>query len=687
MSDHSLPDEIISEILSPALKVSDKVFSDTSKVSPFANYSESTSAYLLVCKSWLRVATPLLYHVVILRSKAQAKALGQALKKNQQLGQFIKKLRVEGGYGVPMGTILEFSPNISDLFISFEIYASDNTGGLCKGFPFINPTRVILRELAYKHLDNKMTLNLANALVQAISKWDRLSVIELPYENFGRPHRAANIAVALAKSRRLRTVVIPVDGVRWAYSLLKDCPLEAIQIKNPISAADLADLSLGDHPELKALLNFTERPPVAKQHFGVISHPLITPSLNPAFIPMNSAPGEVQDMVWTRILYFAMSVPELAENPRERNIPPRLPLLLVSKLFNRLALPHLYTYIHLTESLAPSKLLIVLQNNPSLGPLVRTVCGGFCFNSSDSDSDDSSDVGNTAPETDYMLPILAQMTGLVRFHGSSLSDFDYVYAFIHMELSISWDAFEVMTKASGSTLREFSKRVAECQRVSAATFNHLTQLRFLDWKCETSFDFSLDTLDDALPRLEELRVWSADPSFFAALSVMKLPLLRRVLLSSTVTDFGEFLKTHGSKLTELRVRYWMVKSLAVNIFKICPNLKLITFPVDQMTDSPPSPETFSSPQTICSSLESMQFKIRRWFNDNEYVAKWEVFFAGLQPKHFPNLREIEFSQIEWPTSERDIAKSCWVRWAEDLLKHNINLMDKNGKKWRTRLRK
>ncbi|KAJ7863379.1 hypothetical protein B0H13DRAFT_2354214 [Mycena leptocephala] len=95
MSNHSLPDEIISEIFSPALKISDEDFSDTSGVSPFAKYSESTSAYLLVCKSWLRVATPLLYNVVILRSKAHAKGLSLALSTNNLLGQFIKKLRVE----------------------------------------------------------------------------------------------------------------------------------------------------------------------------------------------------------------------------------------------------------------------------------------------------------------------------------------------------------------------------------------------------------------------------------------------------------------------------------------------------------------------------------------------------------------------------------------------------------------
>ncbi|KAJ7177655.1 hypothetical protein C8R46DRAFT_1187964 [Mycena filopes] len=76
-----LPDEIISEILSSALKVSDERFPGTSDVSPFAKYELSTSAYLVtvVCKDWLRVVTPLLYNVVVLRSRSQVNALEKVL--------------------------------------------------------------------------------------------------------------------------------------------------------------------------------------------------------------------------------------------------------------------------------------------------------------------------------------------------------------------------------------------------------------------------------------------------------------------------------------------------------------------------------------------------------------------------------------------------------------------------------
>jgi F-box-like len=170
-----LPDEIVSEILSPALKVSDHLFCDTSDVSPFATYSPSTSAYLLVCKDWLRVATPLLYHVVVLRSKAQANALEKVMRSSPEFGRYIKKLRVEGGYGTAMHTILKSAPNITDLFFSLSIWSSDNTTGLCKGLPLINPRRVIVVDpWTYKPLQNKHLTALAQTMLSCIRTWDNL---------------------------------------------------------------------------------------------------------------------------------------------------------------------------------------------------------------------------------------------------------------------------------------------------------------------------------------------------------------------------------------------------------------------------------------------------------------------------------------------------------------------------------
>ncbi|KAJ7671844.1 hypothetical protein B0H17DRAFT_1335396, partial [Mycena rosella] len=174
-----LPDEIVSEILSPALKVSDELFSDTSDVSPFADHSPSTSVYLLVCKDWLRVATPLLYNVVVLRSKAQSNALKKDLRSNPAFGQFIKKLWVEGGYGMAMHTILQSAPNITDLFISLTIWSSDGTQGLCKGLPLVNPDRVITVDPQQhgKTLKNKHLSALLKVLFSCICAWDNIPFI------------------------------------------------------------------------------------------------------------------------------------------------------------------------------------------------------------------------------------------------------------------------------------------------------------------------------------------------------------------------------------------------------------------------------------------------------------------------------------------------------------------------------
>ncbi|KAJ6606063.1 hypothetical protein DFH09DRAFT_966230 [Mycena vulgaris] len=684
MSDNSLPDEIISEILSPALKVSDEVFSDTSKVSPFAGYSESTSAYLLVCKSWLRVATPLLYNVVILRSKAQAKALGQVLSKNKDLGKFIKKLRVEGGYGAPMGVILQSSPHISDLFISFEIWSSDNTGGLCKGLSFINPMRLIIRDLDYKRLENKMAVDLEDALAKAIlQKWNHLTICDLPYADWGAVlnGRVRKIVEALAKSRRLKRVMIPSRGASWAHSALKDCPLQAIEIKAPVSKYYVAHFYLDNNPTLKALLKFTEESPVASDlgqassRISVAEHPHIVPSLNPFFIPMNTETKEIQDIIWTRILYFSMSVPELAQNPTHRILPSRLsPLLVgVEDVQCELALPHLYANIRLATSGAAFKVSNVLLSNPSLGPLVRNICDTNYRYLLEPDADS---------ETSSLSTLLSQTTGLVRFCGSQFNVKDLAQTFFYRsESSIPWVAFEAMVRSSGRTLREYFHPVGKRHGVSADIFSGLTQLRSLDWECETSFKL-VDGHGEGLSKLEELRIWHQDPSFLAVLSRMKLPSLRRLLLCRDGTNFETFLKAHGSKLTELSIRYSIVEDLKVNIFDVCPNLASLTFAIDPLTVRP----NLCFPRIRRTSLYLLGNSAARWKSSPlTCVAKWVSFFEDFEPTHFPNLREIEFPSFEWPTSEREIAKSHWVRWAEDLLKHNINLTDKHGKKWRLRL--
>jgi hypothetical protein len=142
---NNFPNELIREILLLVFDIPDEMFRDLSETSPFSRPSHlSTSSVLGVCKRWMNVGIPLLYRVVVLRSKAQACALRHILRKHNELGVYIEKLRVEGGYGPAMGIIINAAPNITDLCISFDIQESDSVSGLCCSLASINPCCVVV---------------------------------------------------------------------------------------------------------------------------------------------------------------------------------------------------------------------------------------------------------------------------------------------------------------------------------------------------------------------------------------------------------------------------------------------------------------------------------------------------------------------------------------------------------------
>ncbi|KAF8211721.1 hypothetical protein K438DRAFT_2011212, partial [Mycena galopus ATCC 62051] len=652
MSDNLLPDEIISEILSPALKVSDEVFSNTNHISPFSKYSESTSAYLLVCKSWLRVATPLLYGVVILRSKAQAKALSVVLSKNKQLGQFIKKLRVEGGFGLPMQIVLQCSPNISDLFLSLEIYSSDNTSGLCKGLRLINPTRLILRDYKLKSRENKMLRQLLESLSEAISKWDRLCVFDCPFtESTCRaPH--SMVIPPLQKARRLHTLTIPtVHHASWAYSKFKECPLKVIHVKQPLGPWHRPTPQ--KDPVITALLKFTE---ISNERATKVEEPAsdlspIALPLDPSFIPMAGTPKEIQEKVWARVLYFVMFVPELAT---PKKFSGELAPLLVSKTFNRLGLPFYYAHVVLWNTATPRSFISVLSSNPSLGPHVRSLVMDYQEYETPGVSDGE------------MRTILSQTSGLVRFEQTT-SEF-------LRDRGISWDTFDVLANCSGSNLREFSSRVGAIEQAPATIFSKFTAMRAMEWKCGTNFLLT-SIPEDGFQNLEELRISSASVSFLTLLSCMRLKSLRRAVLN-VATD--AFLKAHGLKLTELDIPYHEIQSSSTKIFELCPNLRSISL---RSPDGAPAVEDLYSTQAV-PSLVKITLNVGFWSRkDKAVIASWDTFFLNFEHKCLPNLHEININCCAWPKSEREITKSCWVRWAEMLHKRGIDLTDRAGKKW------
>ncbi|KAK7014212.1 F-box domain-containing protein [Favolaschia claudopus] len=676
MLDNLLPDELISEILSPALKIPDELFSDTKNISPFATYGESTSAYLLVCKSWLRVATPLLYNVVVLRSKAQAKALATALSANSQLGHFIKKLRVEGGFGPPMQNILRCSPNVTDLFLTLDIYSSDNTGGLCRGLSLVNPSRFILhQDSRHKPLDNKAVSQLLATLSKCVVKWTNLVVFHCPFVEHSPPFQQALLPAVTTKP--LHTLSIPsIPALSWAYHTFKACPLKTILIKDPLTFWDRSDIPEHD-PILMSLLKFTKHPtqfdPRALRDGVTTDLPLIAPSLNPFFVPMANAPKPVQDKIWSHILSLAM--------------PPRkLRFLLVSKTFHRLALPHYYTHIVIRRSEDLPQLASILMRQPTLCSHIRGLTlSWYGWSEFRPDNSLESPPEGQLSRTESIFAILSRTINLSHFGNTRrATDISVTFSDLDREPLISWEAFETLARCSGSTLHHFSSPVFTRQHATATTFENLKALRILVWSCVTAISNVENVSDAALPNLEELRILYSDPSFLSVLSKMKLSSLKRAVLGDRYhANVETFLQTHGPKLSVICISHGTFSVIGVKLFDLCPNMALLTL-WSRFEIFAPSFKNLH-PSRKVPSLLKIAF-------DGEYNlgkvkdSEWDIFFANFKPQYLAGLRELQFKCLKWPTTERDIAKCSWVRWAEIMLAHGVHLIDSSGTKWRPRLK-
>ncbi|KAJ7065587.1 hypothetical protein C8F01DRAFT_749622 [Mycena amicta] len=690
-----IPDEIISEILSPALKVDDVDFSATSEISPFAQHSsESSSAHLLVCKAWLRVSTPLLYSVVVLRSTAQAKALSSVVARNNQLGTLIRKLRVEGGYGAAMHTLLKYTPNITDLFLSFDIVPRDSTDGLCKGLSLINPVRLILLDPnTHKLARNDMVSKLTDALVQVGPNWKALTVLDISSpRRFGQmPERIVRISEAIAREARLSTIVVGSVGFAvQARDAFKACPLKVIRISIPVDWQPELDSAISLQGDL-AIAGRTVLQYEIECRPTITTQPDILPSMNPNFTPMSSVPSEIQDSIWSRIFEFTRF---------------HIRLLLVCKSFYRLALPQLYALVVLSSRPSASKLARTTIQSPTHAMHIRKLYLSYCV------FDNQDENGELPTYDDPIWEILHNARALEIFASNSCTDERSSYLPLH-DFDVSWDALKQVAQTAGGTLRKLCVNVEPLYgmfgtgRRTPVVFNNFSSLTKLTWRSPSVFhtDLASAVYQDAFPCLEELQIWEIHDSLVNILALMKLPSLKHLtILTNIHAHLHDLFEAHGNDLTTLHILIDNLKGLLSTsrtnrVLHLCPNLTDLTilcgdvledvieasFPASQKLQSTrfPSMTMFHS-ATPARMLTKIKFRIGR-----SNPSKWEAFFKNFYTwvtQGIPNLQEVQLaSSFDWPVDERNMVNNPWVRTAERLLAVGVQVSDHEGIKWRSRL--
>ncbi|KAL1726895.1 hypothetical protein EV714DRAFT_276091 [Schizophyllum commune] len=222
---HTLPNELLGEILGHAMHIPDELFTSNAARSPFGSYAHPYAArrYLLVNKRWRDAGLRPLYRDVVLRSRAQATALARTLRQVPDLALMVHKLRVEGGLGVSMVVILAACTNITDLCLLVDIELDDSSSGICLGLRYLNPTRLVLLDMQVSRPLSGNGAGLLIALQRVLPQWGDLTTVmcAVPYGMTGRA-----LACLLQRAPNLRTVVLTLG---WRKGFLKPiCELSTV---------------------------------------------------------------------------------------------------------------------------------------------------------------------------------------------------------------------------------------------------------------------------------------------------------------------------------------------------------------------------------------------------------------------------------------------------------------------------
>ena len=126
------------------------------------SHGNEMAQLLLVCHRWRRIATLLKYETVIVASQFEASILASILSRGR-VGSYVKKLRIEGGFGQALHKILSHVPRLVYLFVSLDITSEAKGAGLCAGLKLVNPRYLVLRD--WRCLGNRGVCSVVDTLI------------------------------------------------------------------------------------------------------------------------------------------------------------------------------------------------------------------------------------------------------------------------------------------------------------------------------------------------------------------------------------------------------------------------------------------------------------------------------------------------------------------------------------------
>jgi hypothetical protein len=174
------PEEILHRILSYSVSVPLAPLLRPSWHIRQKSCNRSRTATLLVCKSWLRIATPLFYKHVLLQSEEQAALLSYTLTANPILGRYAQSLRVMGVWGV-LRDVIKLCSSVESLDLTLDAPRIVDTdcrmkeiGKALSDLELLDIRHFVLRKLPNAYITQHKPRFVISHLSLIVPRWQRL---------------------------------------------------------------------------------------------------------------------------------------------------------------------------------------------------------------------------------------------------------------------------------------------------------------------------------------------------------------------------------------------------------------------------------------------------------------------------------------------------------------------------------
>ncbi|EJD36904.1 hypothetical protein AURDEDRAFT_188252 [Auricularia subglabra TFB-10046 SS5] len=686
------PDDVLHIILGLALAVPEAEFCCALRPSPFANRQDSRLYLLLVCKRWARNAHSWLYRTVVLRSKAQALALSLVLDNNPAFGPLIMQLRVEGGFGDPVGKIMLAATRLEDIHVVLEYRIDrEDTDAMCDALSGISPRRLIINEPE----PNIPEYSIFDDLAASIDCWSRLESLTIAGTQLSAHYGSLIQELVTSADRPLILYVQgPVRSILVLERLLELPGLSLVHLDARALFACTAGIS-GLEMTVQQAEQLLRKFPGRVLFEGASSLDVAFPQAfrkGMNYTPLQNAPSADCELIWARIINFA-----LFRTRREKE------------------------FLRWNGFIKDTAVEIrVGRIYPAVCHLFKRVCKLIRLRDEGHDCCD-----------DQVLPTNTIKFTICYSHAndatmerlSTVSALEILFA-----TRLAPQLIHKIAGACGKTLKQLAVNFDDTGALPAtdlapARFPALRRLSLAGtpqvlWRVSED----IKTLRLELPLLEELHVgWEATgvdatEDILRLMSRSMMPSIRMFGLFNLVSDdfypdyvrnldrqisqshslrdplegsLRAFFLAHGKSLRDVELFETQVESAGVH----CPNMQTLRLFDGNDTGEWVAPSTFAS-GGVSLSVTSLHLRAlpvsEQPMNRKELVSvkKATAFFAALA-KHakrkLPALREVHIAELVWPTIPYRISASPVVRWAEQLSDAGLQLRDMHGIAWVPRM--